>query len=63
MTTNRALQRQLSRLRDAFIHGLPFCQGVVRTSADDLELFYGKGIDVLGYVSTRPPISPTDCER
>ncbi|KAI0655697.1 hypothetical protein C8Q70DRAFT_1017236 [Cubamyces menziesii] len=46
MTTNRALRRQLSRLRDAFIHGLPFCQGVVCTSADDLELFYGKGTDV-----------------
>ncbi|KAH9886954.1 hypothetical protein C8Q73DRAFT_794985 [Cubamyces lactineus] len=43
VTSDPALRQQLARLRAAFIHKRPFCQGTTALSREDGALFYGKG--------------------
>ncbi|KAI0334271.1 hypothetical protein GY45DRAFT_1359215 [Cubamyces sp. BRFM 1775] len=43
LTSNPALRLQLARLRAAFVHRRPFCQGATTLPREDGMLFYGKG--------------------
>ncbi|KAH9886959.1 hypothetical protein C8Q73DRAFT_266812 [Cubamyces lactineus] len=42
-TSDPTLKQHLEKLRAAFIHNRPFCEGVISLDSSDFVLFYGKG--------------------